>query len=399
MRRAVLLTLLLAGAGAAAPVAAAVAAPAAPGRCGGSVPFRSGTEGYHTFRIPAVVQTGRVLVAFAEGRRGSAGDSGDIDVVARRSTDGGCNWGPLQLVTDAGPDTAGNPAPVVDPRTGRITLLTCQNAGSVTERQIRTGQLRPEQGRRVFVQHSADAGRSWSPRREITAAVKPAGWRWYATGPGHAIALRHGRYAGRLLVPANHSAAPPTGSPDTGAEDRYYGGHALYSDDAGRTWRIGFVDSDGDGRVNPNESTAAQLPDGRLYLNTRDQHGTAPGSRADSYSHDGGRTLERPYTAHPELTGPVVQGSVLRPAGARSPLLYSGPADPGRRAAMTVRASWDGGVSWRAVRQVSTAPAAYSDLVELVELDSRLVGLLYETGQRGPYEDIAFTRLPLAELD
>ncbi|MRT44952.1 exo-alpha-sialidase, partial [Xylella fastidiosa subsp. multiplex] len=105
-----------------------------------------------------------------------------------------------------------------------------------------------------------------------------------ATGPGHAVALTRGRHAGRLLVPANHSAAPPAGSSDTGQEAKYYGAHALYSDDGGRTWQLGFVDDSYDGTDNSNESTAAQLPDGRLYFSARDQNGSSVGNRLDTYS-------------------------------------------------------------------------------------------------------------------
>lgn len=50
-------------------------------------------------------------------------------------------------------------------------------------------------------------------------------------GPGHAIALTRGEHRGRLVVPANHSIAPPVGSTDTGQEAKYYGSHSLYSDD------------------------------------------------------------------------------------------------------------------------------------------------------------------------
>ncbi|HZG05853.1 MAG TPA: sialidase family protein [Streptomyces sp.] len=359
-----------------------------------SVPFVSGTEGYDTFRIPAVVRTRRgTLVAFAEGRAASGGDTGEIDVVARRSTDGGRTWGPLYVVKGGDGDTHGNPAPVVDPRTGRITLLTCRNAAAVTERQIMAGEATAEQTRRVFVQHSDDDGRTWSAPAEITADVKRPDWRWYATGPGHALALTAGPYRGRLVVPANHSAAPPPGSPDTGTEARYYGGHCCYSDDGGRTWRIGFVDGTPDGEVNANESTAAQLPDGRVYFNARDQNGTAEGTRCDAHSTDGGRTLTGPYRPQPALVGPVVQGSVLQPAG--GPLLYAGPADPAARARMTIRASTDGGVHWTAVHEVSALPAAYSDLVQV---DRHTVGLLYETGEARPYETIGFVRVPLRAL-
>ncbi|MET9757876.1 sialidase family protein [Streptomyces sp. NPDC006372] len=378
------------------PLTAATAASAAPG-CTSSVPYVAGEGGYDTYRIPATAVTGKgTVLAFAEGRRGGAGDTGDIDVVLRRSTDGGCTWGPLVVVAAGNGDTRGNPAPVVDPRTGAVVLLTSYNSGKVTEAQIMRGEVTPEQGRRVFVQRSRDDGRRFTAPREITRQVKLPSWRWYATGPGHAIALTHGPYTGRLVVPANHSAAPPDGSPDTGQEPRYYGAHALLSDDGGRTWRLGFVDDSYEGVDNANESTAAQLPDGRVYFNARDQHGTSPGNRLDSHSGDGGRSLDRPYTVQPTLNDvPVVQGSVLQLPGRRAPLLFSGPSVPTARRAMAVWRSTDGGVTFTKALTLSQQPAAYSDLVPL---GRRTVGILYETGAQGTYETIEFRRLPVDEL-
>jgi hypothetical protein len=52
--------------------------------------FVSGQDGYHTFRIPALIAVGKeTLLAFCEGRRQGGSDSGDIDLVMRRSADGG----------------------------------------------------------------------------------------------------------------------------------------------------------------------------------------------------------------------------------------------------------------------------------------------------------------------
>lgn len=357
-----------------------------------SVPYRSATGGYHTFRIPAVVTTkaGTVL-AFAEGRRGSAADSGHIDLVLRRSSDGGRTWGELQVVaTEPRRGTAGNPAPAVLDD-GRVVLVHVRQGPSATEERIRRGEVAADAGRRVFVQVSEDDGVTWSQPREITADVRRPGWRWYATTPGHAVVLREGEHAGRIVVPANHSL-PPAGK-DTGTEGRYNGGHALLSDDGGRSWRIGYVDDNPDDYVNVNETTATELPGGRLYLNTRTDS-TAPGTRADAYSADGGETLELPFRPQAGLTGPVVEGSVLW-CSSPDVLLFSGPAAPDARALMTVRASDDHGVTWRVAHTVSGLPAAYSDLVRL---DADTVGLLFETGDFGPYESIAFRRVPIAEL-
>jgi sialidase-1 len=358
-----------------------------------SVPYTSGTEGYDTYRIPAVVRTGRgTLIAFAEARA-STSDTGRIVVVAKRSHDEGRTWGPLQPVAGDGTGTQGNPCPVVDPRTGRIILLTCTNGADASETAIMAGTVDPADGRRVWLQHSDDDGATFSQPREITAEVKHPDWRWYATGPGHAIALTAGAHRGRLVVPANHSTPPPAGSPDTGTEAKYYGGHCLFSDDGGTSWQIGFLDDAPDGAVNANETTAAQLTDGRIYFNARNQNGTAPGVRVDAYSTDGGATLVHPYAPQTELAGTVVQGAVLQ--ADHGPLLFSGPADPARRAAMTIRASQDAGRTWTPVLALSPLPAAYSDMVQLT---GSHVGLLYETGTTTSTDTITFTRIPVSAL-
>ncbi|MFJ6082529.1 exo-alpha-sialidase [Streptomyces sp. NPDC092369] len=384
-------------------VAAVLAAPltatphASAAGCTSSVPYVSGQGGYDTYRIPATVTTRRgTVLAFAEGRRTGASDTGNIDVVLKRSADGGCTWGPLQVVTEGDGDTRGNPAPVLDPLTGAVVLVTSYNSGLVTEPQIMRGEVTPEQSRRVFVQRSWDDGRTFSAPVDITAQVKEPDWRWYATGPGHAVALTSGPHAGRLVVPANHSAAPPEGSKDTGQERKYYGGHAIYSDDGGTTWHIGFVDSSYEGYDNANETSVTELPDGRLYFSSRDEGGTSKGNRLDSYSSDGGQTLDRPYRQQPTLSDvPAVQGSVLQLPEPGAPLLFSGPSVPTARQAMAIWRSTDGGATFTKALTLSTQRAAYSDLVRV---GWETLGILYETGVAGTYETIEFRRLATDSL-
>ncbi|MEW2165076.1 sialidase family protein [Streptomyces sp. NPDC007084] len=352
-----------------------------------SVPFRGGQEGYASYRIPAVVATGTgTLLAFCEGRVDSASDHGHIDIVLKRSEDGGRTWGPLQAVARNGVNLAGNPAPVVLD-TGRVLLVHVRAAASATEDALLHGKVKPADGRRVWVQHSDDDGLTWSGPTEITGQVKKPAWRWYATTPGHALQLG----SGRVVVPANHTV-PPTGT-DNGTEAKYNSGHCLLSDDRGATWYLGYLDENTDGYVNVNETTAAELPDGRLYFNTRNDS-RSPGNRADACSLDGGRTLEKPFRPQAGLVTPVVEGSLLQ---LRDPdlLLFSGPADPGFRALMTLRASTDGGTTWRTAHTVDGLPAAYSDLVRV---DPETVGLLYETGDFGAYETITFRRVPVSAL-
>ncbi|MCO5997312.1 exo-alpha-sialidase [Actinoallomurus rhizosphaericola] len=339
--------------------------------------FAQHTDGYYCFRIPAIVQAlDGTLLAFAEGRVNGCGDKGDIDLVLKRSMDGGRTWGPLQVVLPGNGDTRGNPAPVVDRRTGRIVLMTTWNPGN------------DDTVRHPFVQYSDDDGTTWSAARDLTSElVKPEWNSWYATGPGHALQLQHGPHKGRLIVAANHEG-------DGGAlKGGPQGGHLNYSDDGGLTWKIGADDTRRTNDVSPGELSATELPDGRIYVNARDNTGTDPGNRNTATSSDGGLTFDRPFRTLPKLTAPKVQGSVLS-VGKR--VYLSVPDHPVTREIMAVRASADDGRNFQKVGKVIYwGPSAYSDLASL---GGDRLGLLYEAGQAGPYEQIRFARFNTAYL-
>lgn len=346
------------------------------------VVFDPAGSGYHTFRIPAIVGHRDELFAFCEGRLHGPGDAGEIEVVLRRSHDGGRSWDPLRVVSAVPGKTCGNPTPVIDPASGDLVLLTVQNAADTAEEAVRRGMEDPEAGRRVFVQRSTDGGSTWTDPGELTAAVKPAGWGWYATGPCHAVALARGPHAGRLVAPANHSALATDGDPAP-----RNGGHCLLSDDGGRSWRLGFVDRNDGTEINANETTVAELPDGRLYFNTRNHRGTGP-ARAHAWSSDGGDGLDAPYAGIPEVTAPGIQGSVLALAGGR--LLLTTPVHPSLRRSLTVFASDDAGRTWRPGPVLHDGMAGYSDLVPL---PGGRVGVLYEAGETSSFATLRFTTL------
>lgn len=143
-------------------------------------------EGYDTYRIPALLclPDGK-LFAFAEGRRNDATDSGDIDLILKRSSDNGKTWGPVEVVWDDGINTCGNPAPVYVEEDNLLVLLMSWNLGSDREGHINT--YTSEDTRRVYITYSYDMGEKWTTPKEITQDVKYNTWSWYATGPGHAI--------------------------------------------------------------------------------------------------------------------------------------------------------------------------------------------------------------------
>ncbi len=146
--------------------------------------FVAGTENTHTFRIPALLQTkSGAILALCESRRAGRSDHGDIDLVLRRSEDDGSNWSAMRVLVNNGSHTMGNPAPVLDQRTGTIWLPFSQD------------------NKRVLLISSTDDGKTWSQPRDITKDVLPANWHWVGPGPGHGIQLMRGPHAGRLVVP------------------------------------------------------------------------------------------------------------------------------------------------------------------------------------------------------
>ncbi len=339
--------------------------------------YRSNEGGYHTFRIPSVIATRNgTLLAFAEARRMGAADAGDIDLVVRRSRDGGASWSAIQIVGDNGPNTFGNPCPVLDAKTGVLWLLATQNLGTDREKDIIAGTSAAS--RTVWAMKTDDAGMTWSTPVEITASVKQADWTWYATGPGVGIQTRDGR----LVIPANHAEA---GS-------GVHRSHTFFSDDGGQRWQQGASSEAG-----TNESQVVELADGRLMLNMRNHPPKSDNVRMVATSDDRGRTWS---AASPDraLIEPPAQASLLRLTTAanedRNRLLFANPASAARER-MMVRLSYDEGQTWPVARVLHAGPAAYSSLVVLPD---RSIGLLFERGDRSAYEGIAFARFTLGWL-
>ncbi len=342
--------------------------------------FVSGTDGYHTYRIPSIIATPKgTLLAFCEGRKNGRGDTGDIDLLLKRSEDNGKTWSGSQIVWDDAENTCGNPCTVVDNDTGRIWLFSTWNLGSDHEKEINAGTSKDT--RRVYVLHSDDDGRNWSSPLEITKDVKKESWRWYATGPGVGIQLLRGTHKGRLIIPCNH------GFPECEPKNNM-GGHIIYSDNHGRSWHLSEP-------VQPglNESQVVELIDGRVMLNSRNYR--YKGSRAVAISTDGGQ--QWPYVSYvSELQEPQCQASILRCApntfSQKSILLFSNPNHNSKRLNMSVRLSLDEGQTWPIAKTLYESHSAYSCLVVLP--DGR-IGCFYEAGQKHPYEKIVLHSVSL----
>ena len=333
--------------------------------------FVGGKQGYHTYRIPSLIVTKKgTLLAFCEGRKTGRGDHGDLDLVLRRSGDAGKTWSPMQIVHEEGGSkkiTIGNPCPVIDQKTGVIWLPFCRDNDD------------------VFITSSSDDGQTWAKPREITGDVKKSGWGWYATGPGVGIQIQRGPHQGRLVIPCDHREK-------VAGRDVMFS-HVFFSDDRGKTWKLG-------GSVSPHtdECQLVELTDGSLMINMRNYWGRAGkrpergNRRAIAFSKDGGETWgEIKFDA--ALIEPICQASFLRYSwpgeGGKNLLLFSNPASKRGRHHMTVRLSYDEGRTWPVSRLVHQGSSAYSCLTVLP--DGR-IGMLYE---RDAYKKIAFTAFTL----
>lgn len=346
--------------------------------------FVNGTHGYHTFRIPSLIVTSKgTVIAFAEGRKNDQSDTGDIDLVMRRSTDGGESWGPLMVIWDDADNVCGNPTAVVDEDTGFIWLLLTWNRGDDHERDII--RMQSSDTRRVFVTHSADEGMTWEMPVDITEDTKDPQWGWYATGPGMGVQLKDGPHRGRLVVPANHSYTSEDGQLAGGGFE--YGAHCIFSDDQGKTWQQG-------GLIQPkmNESQLVEQRDGKgtLLINMRSYWGK--NLRAQALSYDGGLSWTDAEEAV-DLVEPVCQAAIIGyPASgplSGQTLLFSNPAST-KREQMEIKISKDSGRSWQSWVRLFDGPSAYS---ALAALPSGEVLCLYEKGDRSPYERISLVKL------
>ena len=341
--------------------------------------YRRDSEGSHTHRIPALITTTKeTLLAFCEARRSDRSDAGNIDIVVKRSEDGGITWSDAQTVWDDEGNTCSNPAPVVDQSTGRIWLPLTWNLASDQESNIMAGKS--AQPRRVFITYSDDDGKTWATAIEISDTTRKQHWRWYATGPGNSIQLTRGPHSGRLVVPCNHSDHSGQGHP--------YRSHVIYSDDHGATWKLGGIHT-----PETNESCIVELEDGSILDNMRSYAGR--NRRAVATSNDGGTSWSK-TTLHPQLIEPVCQASMLRYNFAKNEtpgrILFANPASE-KRDRMTVRVSYDDGTTWPLEKMIYANSSAYSSMTVLPDGS---IGILFE---RDDYAAISFGKFTIDWLE
>lgn len=365
--------------------------------------FEGGKNDYALYRIPGTVACGKnTVLAYCEARKTNS-DWADIAVLLRRSTDGGQTWDEPRKIAHLGDrvprstvpaantrslamnQTVNNPSAIATPGSDVVHFLYCVEYG------------------RCFYQRSDDGGKTFAAPVDITSAFdglrKVYDVKVVATGPGHGVKLRTGRLVMSVWV-----------SPGTGRNGHHPSVAAtIYSDDDGKTWKSGDVAVPAtDEMPDPNETTIAELSDGRVMLNVRTE--AKAGRRVVVTSGDGATGWSKPrFDA--ALLEPICMGSLtaLPPSKAGDPrlLAFVNPHNirrspdgseaggkSGERRNLSVKLSDDDGKTWSADRVLESGLSGYSDVVALPDGS---IGCFYERAVDGGKN--AAGRLTFAKFD
>lgn len=326
-----------------------------------AVLFNGGDESiYHSFRIPSIIKTKNgTLVAFAEGRRWSPSDYGDINIVFKRSLNNGANWSALGEVVGKGAGTWGNPTAVYDPsegEKGRIWLFMEWN----DEFKTQWSDFQAWGDRRIHTSYSDDDGITWSDPFDRTETLTPSNYKWDCVGPGIGIRTTYSNQE-RLVVPAY--------------------GRNIYSDDYGATWQYDLIPEGTD------EGTIVELMNGDLMRNDRPNTGQwnlSKTRRKSIGSISGGFPAFSTVSA---LSDPKCEGSILRYNGDDpNRIIFLNPNGTNQRCNMTVRISYDDGDTWHISRMLygsnncnyASSTVVYGGYSSMVKTSDYCIGALVE---------------------
>ena len=346
---------------------------------------------YKSFRIPVIVKlNNNDILAFAEARKNSPKDYGDISIVLRRSVDNGKTWSTPTIICSIPKSTLGNPTPIIDKTFGSSTkssiihLLMTWNKINASEEDIINGKSI----RLPYYSKSIDNGFTWSTPICLDQCTNKD-WCWYATGPCVGLQIQNGKYKNRLIVPCNHSLNLSKNKKLT--KDTVHRAHVIYSDDDGNTWHIGNSLP-----KRTNESCIVEMNDGTLLINSRLQ---GMEYRSFAISNDGGITWNNFHIEY-KLKTAICQGSILLIDN----MLLMSCITEAKRANLVIYASLDKTkhcnnynnkncvYSTYSMYSVYSGSSSYSNMIQI---DDEYIGIIYEKNR---YTNIILEIIPIKEI-
>lgn len=370
---ALFLTLLGATAFARQPIDCSPSSPAVITR---SLVFTGGDGESKFYRIPALaVAPDGTLVAVADRRLDSNKDlPGRIDVVCRRSKDGGTSWSPtIEIAVNDDMGGYGDAGLGVNKDGDLVVVMTHGNG---------LWESTPDNHASIWTSHSSDNGASWSQPSDITSGLFASD----DSGPvkavtafatsGHIGTLNDGKMMFCLVTRPNEKKW---------SELQIF---PVVSTDGGFNWNVIPVSVDDDA----DESKVIQCADNSLLMSIRNRR---KGYRKFSRSTDGGRTWT-PVEKSTTLPDPACNGDLISyKYKGKDFLLHSVPDSHTDRRNVSLFASNDSGNTWRKLITLCPAHSVYSALAELPD---GTLGCLTEEGNSEGGLRIWFTKIDIRQL-
>lgn len=325
------------------------------------------------YRIPAMVtaKDGSIVTA-TDRRKNTISDlPADIDVVIRRSIDGGKNWSETAVIAAGQGEGAGfGDAALV--QTNDENGLMCVFAGGPG-----LWTSRYNAPIRIYMCKSTDNGINWSAPVDITSQIYGfecadevrSQWSALFISSGAGLKMSNGRigFVGNALSRVTTDAS-------------YIANLMVYTDDDGENWNVSEMAKSRNG----NEAKLVELNDSRILMSIRNQ---AAGARYYTTSSDFGNSWST-VSNWAEMSEPGCNGDIIRYTSVNSGyeknrILHSVPDNEIARKNVSVYISYDEGETWPVKKSICPTGSAYSSLCILS--DGTIGAYIEENYNTTPY--------------